>query len=174
MESRKRKLPAALLRISGTLLLVLLAAACLPLTVPRLFGCRIYSVVSGSMEPALSTGSLVYVREADPAQIREGDVIAFYGAGSEGAVITHRVAENRVLMGEFVTKGDANPQEDVTPVAYDRLIGTMAYSIPGAGRLAEFLTGPDGRLAAGGVILAAAALQVLASLLENAGRGKRR
>ena len=43
----------AVLRFLGTFLLIGLILACLPLTVPRLFGYHIYSVVSGSMEPAI-------------------------------------------------------------------------------------------------------------------------
>jgi len=49
-------------------LLAALVLICLPLTVPRLFGYHIYTVVSGSMEPAIPTGSLVYIREAAPEE----------------------------------------------------------------------------------------------------------
>ena len=158
MKAQKRRPLAAALRILGTFLLVLVVAACLPLTAPRLLGYQIYSVISGSMEPAIPTGSLVYIRGCEPA---------FYGTGEGGAIITHRVLENRVLMGEFVTKGDANPQEDLTPVPYARCIGRAAYSVPHAGVLAEFLTGPKGKLAAGGIILGAVVLQILASVLDR-------
>ena len=167
MEAQKRRPLAAALRILGTLLLVLVVAACLPLTAPRLLGYQIYSVISGSMEPAIPTGSLVYIQGCEPAEVQEGEVIAFYGTGEGGAIITHRVLENRVLMGEFVTKGDANPQEDLTPVPYARCIGRAAYSVPHAGVLAEFLTGPKGKLAAGGIILGAVVLQILASVLDR-------
>lgn len=170
MGKRKGNPLGAVLRTLGTLLLLLLVAACLPLTVPRLFGYQIYAVISGSMEPALPIGSLVYIQGVEPAEVKEGDVIAFYGAGEGGAVVTHRVLENRTLMGEFVTKGDANPQEDLAPVPYARYIGTAAHSIPGVGALAEFLTGPKGKAAAGGVIAAAVALQLLASAAERTGR----
>lgn len=173
MGDRKRHPLAAALRVLGTLLLVLLVAACLPLTVPRLFGYQIYSVVSGSMEPAIPTGSLVYIGGPEAAEVQEGDVIAFYGSGETGSIITHRVVENRVLMGEFVTKGDANPQEDLTPIPYACYIGRVACSVPRAGALAELLTGPAGKRAAGGVILAAVVLQALASIADGPGRKRR-
>ena len=32
--------------------------------------------------------------------------IAFYGGKDTNAIITHRVVENRVVMGEFITKGE--------------------------------------------------------------------
>ena len=72
-----RNVPAVLCSSLGTLLLVLLIAACVPLTVPRMLGYALYTVVSGSMEPAIPTGSLVYVEHVAPEDIEEGDVIAF-------------------------------------------------------------------------------------------------
>ena len=63
--SRKKKSIAqrlaSCLSAAGTFLLILLVLSCLPLTLPKLFGYHIYSVVSGSMEPAIPTGSLVYI-----------------------------------------------------------------------------------------------------------------
>ena len=103
-----RNVPAVLCSSLGTLLLVLLIAACVPLTVPRMLGYALYTVVSGSMEPAIPTGSLVYVEHVAPEDIEEGDVIAFYDAVDVASVITHRVVTNSTVMGEFVTKGDAN------------------------------------------------------------------
>ena len=118
-KKRRRKGPAqkaaAFISLLGTLLLILLVLVCLPLTVPRFFGYHIYSVVSGSMEPAIPTGSLVYIHETPPEDVAEEEVIAFYGAMDSASIITHRVVENRVLMGEFVTKGDANQTEDMNP-----------------------------------------------------------
>ena len=162
-----KRFAAALCNILGILILAAVLGSSLLLTVPKIFGYKIYNVISGSMEPAIPTGSLVYIQGCEPAEVQEGEVIAFYGTGEGGAIITHRVLENRVLMGEFVTKGDANPQEDLTPVPYARCIGRAAYSVPHAGVLAEFLTGPKGKLAAGGIILGAVVLQILASVLDR-------
>lgn len=167
METEKRNPLAAVLRLLGTVLLIALAVVCLPFTVPRLFGYQIYAVISGSMEPAIPTGSLVYIRSMEPADVQEDDVIAFYGARDTASIVTHRVVENRVLMGEFVTKGDANAAEDMTPVPYAHYIGNVVRSVPGAGVLAEFLTSPRGKRQTAGVILAAVLLQILASLAER-------
>lgn len=60
-------------------MLVALVLVCLPLTVPRLFGYHIYTVISGSMEPAIPTGSLVYIQEMEPEDVEADDVIAFTG-----------------------------------------------------------------------------------------------
>ena len=64
------------------------------------------------MEPAIPTGSLVYIKEMEPKDVQVDDVIAFYGTKDAASIITHRVVENRVLMGEFITKGDANATKD--------------------------------------------------------------
>ena len=162
-----RKRLAAALGGLGTLLLVLLVLACLPLTVPRLFGWQAYTVVSGSMEPAIPTGSLVYVHEVPPEEVEEGDVIAYYGAWDSASIITHRVVENRVFMGEFVTKGDANLTEDMNPVPYAGFIGRVERSFPKLGEAAQILTGRTGKFLAAGCIGAALLLQGLAAFLKR-------
>lgn len=163
---------AFLFRTLGTLLLTALVVICLPLTVPRLFGYHIYTVVSGSMEPAIPTGSLVYIREELPEEMAAGDVIAYYGARDSTSIITHRVVENRVVMGEFITKGDANLTEDMNPVPYDNLIGRVVRSVPGAGKVAAVFTSTQGKVMAGCAVFAAVLLHLLASALEAIERNK--
>lgn len=165
MTGRKRL--AAIFSAFGTLLLAALVLVCLPLTVPRLFGWQVYSVVSGSMEPAIPTGSLVYVHEIPPEDAVEGDVIAYYGAWDSASIITHRVVENRVFMGEFITRGDANLTEDMNPVPYGSFIGKVEHSFPGLGEAAQTLAGTAGRILAGCCIAAALLLQGLAALLRR-------
>lgn len=155
------------LSVISTVLLLALVLFCLPLTVPRFLGYQVYSVISGSMEPAIPTGSLVYIRETLPEELIEGEVIAFYGARDSASIITHRVVENRVLMGEFLTKGDANQTNDMTPVPYDNVIGRVERSIPAAGKVAEMFTSREGKILAGGLIAAAILLQLLAALAER-------
>lgn len=153
--------------VFSTILLLLLVLCCLPLTVPRMLGCQVYSVISGSMEPAIPTGSLVYIREEAPEQLIPGDVIAFYGARDSASIITHRVTENRVVMGELVTKGDANQENDMTPVSYDSVIGKVIGHIPAAGKAAELFTSIRGKLLAAWLIGTAILLQLLAAWLER-------
>ena len=167
-RKKKRRSPVAVLCSAlGTVLLMLVVLACVPLTVPRLFGMEIYTVVSGSMEPSIPTGSLVYVEGAEPEKVEADEVIAFYGSVDSASIITHRVVENRTLTGEFVTKGDANQTEDMNPVPYTDYIGTVVFSIPWLGYLAQMLTGSQGRMIAVAVILAAVALHVIASVLNR-------
>ena len=147
--------------ITGGLLLVLVILLCIPLTIPRLFGCQIYHVVSGSMEPAIPTGSVVYVKEVEADTIEKKDVIAFYSDTDSGSIITHRVVKNRIISGEFVTKGDANDKEDVTPVSYDRLLGKVVLSVPYLGALLALVVTTQGKIGIGCLIIAAVILMVI-------------
>ena len=117
----------ALCNVIGTLLLIAVIGTTLPLAIPSFLGYEAYNVVSGSMEPTIPEGSVIYVEHAEPSAIGEGDIIAFY---KEGTVVTHRVTENRVVTGVFITKGDANEKEDISPVQYSELIGRVKYHFP--------------------------------------------
>ena len=79
----------------------------------RVFGYTPLVVQSGSMEPNLPVGAMLFVKEVDPGTVREGDVITFDPPGPAMRT-THRVAD--VIMHEgdpyFVTKGDANDEVD--------------------------------------------------------------
>lgn len=169
MKTKKnRKNPvAAICSALGTLLLIIIVVACLPLTVPKVFGYEMYTVISGSMEPSIPTGSLVYIKDMEPQDVADGDVIAFYGGHDSNAIITHRVVKNRVVMGEFVTKGDANEKEDMNPIPYMNFLGRVELSIPVVGELAQMLTSMEGKIAAGTLIGVAVILQLLASLLDR-------
>lgn len=127
----------------GTLLLLLVIVSCIPLTLPRLMGYEVYEVVSGSMEPEISVGSVIYVKAVMPEDVREEDVIAFWSGSS---VVTHRVVENRLEEREFVTKGDANAAEDLRAVPYTELIGRVIRHFPKVGRLMALYTSGIGKV----------------------------
>lgn len=114
-------------RVAGIALLAIVIGLCLPITLPRLFGYQIYEVVSGSMEPEIPVGSVLYVKSVEPAKIEENDVIAYKDADD---VVAHRVVYNRSTTGEFVTKGDANNTEDREPIPYDAVIGKVDLHLP--------------------------------------------
>ena len=162
----KSKLIPALCNLTGILMLLLVILSCVPFTVPRLMGYEIYGVVSGSMEPEIPVGSVIYVESAQPQEILEGDVIAFRSGGS---VIVHRVVSNRVVEGEFITKGDANAAEDRAAVPYANFAGRVAWHFPGAGQLMALYSGSAGKIYA--IVFAAcgAMLNMLAGRLRSHG-----
>ena len=167
MKRNKRGPVCAICSTLGTAMLIILILICIPFTLPRLFDYQAYTVVSGSMEPAIPVGSLVYIKGMEPEDVREKDVIAFYGGRDANALITHRVVENRVIMGEFITKGDANQTNDMNPVAYEQFVGRVEMTIPELGVLAQIMIGHEGKIAAGCMIGLAVVLHLLAVLLDR-------
>ena len=143
----------------GTALIVLVVLVCLPLTAPRLAGYEAYAIVSGSMEPSIPTGSLVYAKAAQPQTVQPGDVIVFYGGAAGDTVITHRVTENDAQRRQFITKGDANAAEDVSPIPYAHLLGRVERSVPVLGYFLPAVTTLEGKLSLLGVLAAALLLR---------------
>ena len=133
----------ALCSVIGTLMLLVVIAATIPLTVPNFMGYEIFNVVSGSMEPTIPVGSIIYVKEIDPVEIESGDIIAFQSGDS---VIMHRVTQNKVVEGTFTTKGDANNGEDMNDVSYDNLIGIVVKHVPILGQLLILFGSTFGRV----------------------------
>ena len=117
----------ALCNVIGTLILIAVIATSIPLAIPALLGYEIYNVTSGSMEPTLPVGSVIYVKPVEPETVQSGYIIAY---DVDGMVVTHRVVENRIVEGEFVTKGDANEMEDFSNTRYGDLIGVVKYHFP--------------------------------------------
>lgn len=164
------KVIPALCNIAGTLILAAVILSCLPLTIPRLMGYEIYNVVSGSMEPEIPVGSVVYVGKTAPENIAENDVIAFVSGLS---VITHRVVVNNLVEGEFVTKGDANAGEDFNTVPYAHLVGRVEYHFPVLGHLMALYTGTVGKLYAVCFAACGAMLNMLAGRMRDRQREAR-
>ncbi|MGC4018049.1 MAG: signal peptidase I [Muricomes sp.] len=163
---RNTHVVATICSAAGSFFLILVVLLCIPLTVPRLLGYEVYTVVSGSMEPAIPTGSLVFVHNQSPEKIEKDDVIAFYSETSNGAIITHRVVQNNTVSGEFITKGDANAAEDMNPIGYDYLIGKVVWSMPVFGRILAAIVTTSGKLTAAGLIIVAVILHVVAGRLR--------
>lgn len=168
MKDKKRKNPIAIICSAlGTVLLIVVILACVPLTLPRLMGYQIYTVVTGSMEPEIPVGSMVYVKSIAPKELKEKDVVAFYGGRDTNAIITHRVVHNNLISGQIITKGDANKTADMNPVSYSDVIGIVEYTIPKAGALAQAFTSTEGKIATAGIVAASVLLHAVASLFER-------
>lgn len=82
-----------------------------------IFGYRVFTIASGSMNPAYKVGDVILVKETTPEELRVGDVITYLGNKSSvsGMIVTHRITKietksNGSLL--FTIKGDANQVED--------------------------------------------------------------
>ncbi|MBQ3428253.1 MAG: signal peptidase I [Mogibacterium sp.] len=156
---------------AGIILMSIVVAACLTLAIPKLVGYDGYVVVSGSMEPNIPVGSIVYSEKTDPALLRTGDVIVFVDELRGTTPITHRVVSNNPFTGTIITKGDANENQDVNPVTYDSVIGKVVNHVPRIGFTAAMFTSKLGKLIAALILLEAWLLMEVGRRLKGTDRG---
>jgi len=87
-------------------------------------------VISGSMEPSINIGDLVFtVPLKNHYYPRVGDVVAYAFAGK---IVLHRVI-GYGSGGTVITKGDANNAPDPKPVKLKNILGVMRLRIPYVG-----------------------------------------
>lgn len=125
-------------------IVVLLAVA---LAGVRIIGLKPYTVLSPSMEPAYHVGSLIYVKNVDPFDLKVGDPITFML--DEDTIATHRIVEvlpdeNDPTVLRFFTKGDANANADGNSVHSKNIIGKPVFTIPYLGYFADYIQNPPG------------------------------
>lgn len=96
------------------------------------FGVHPTVVYSGSMQPALDIGDIVILSAVPVGTIKAGDIIQYR---LDHIDIIHRVynisgdKENKV----FNTKGDANSDVDIDPVASRQIKGKVLFTLPKIG-----------------------------------------
>jgi signal peptidase len=105
---------------------------------------KIKIVMSGSMEPAIHTGSIVVIKPESSYKI--GDVITFGKDTKKDVPTTHRIMEMRAEEGKYVyrTKGDANKSDDVKEISESEVIGKVLVSVPFLGFVLDFAKKPLG------------------------------
>ncbi|GIW69135.1 signal peptidase I [Candidatus Parcubacteria bacterium] len=107
---------------------------------------RLRIVQSGSMSPAIPTGSLVVIRPSQSYEI--GDVITFQTSGAR-VPTTHRIIADEIIAGRrfFITKGDANEDADTRRVSQSAVEGKVVLAVPYLGYILDFARTPLGFLA---------------------------
>ena len=117
--------------------------------VPTVFGGRTFTVMSGSMEPNISTGDLVVTMPIGPRQAATGDVVTFTDPAGTGRLLTHRVASSRLQGSEyhFVTKGDANSNVERWEIPADGRVGHVVMKMPKLGYAMAISRKPAGQIA---------------------------
>lgn len=108
---------------------------------PIIFDFRSYVVLTGSMEPNIPVGSMIYTQPKPVYAV--GDVITF--TDKEDRTVTHRVAEVKKENNKisYVTRGDANTKEDTDVVPAEKVVGTVFFNVPEVGRYIDFLKTPQ-------------------------------
>ena len=173
----------------STLLVIVVVVLAIALVGVRFVGLTPYTVLSGSMEPTYHVGSLIYVKDVDPAAITPGTPITFV-VNEDLLVATHRVVDVKVLttaqepvldeegnplMEEipleeptyyFQTKGDANDDVDGAPVHYKNVIGTPVFTVPLLGYLSSWLQTREGMIMGISIALVLIILTFLPDMLS--------
>lgn len=114
--------------------------------IPSVFGYSPVIVLSGSMSPTFETGDMIMIKETDPETLQVGDVICYL---EEEVAVTHRIIEIQNDNGNvyYITQGDANNTEDVTPVVASQIQGKYTGThFAGLGDFAIFLQSTPGML----------------------------
>ena len=135
-------------RTAGWALLGATATLLLAATVPLALGHGSFSVMSGSMAPAVDAGDVVVAERIAPRQASVGDVVTFRDPQGTGRLISHRVRSLRVD-GNTVhatTKGDANNTAERWSAPAGGEIGRVSYRLPKLGYVMVWTRTPLGRL----------------------------
>ena len=115
--------------VVGAILVVLIAL------VSGLFPYYMIGIGSSSMSPTVNKGDAVVLQKvSEKATIKEGSIIAFLknDSNSKKVIVVHRVTEVTTSKGQkvYVTKGDANKNEDVNMVKTSQIKGIVKFKIP--------------------------------------------
>jgi signal peptidase I len=123
------------LRITGQVALGLAIGIAAVVSLSGLFGYQSFTVLSGSMEPTISTGDVILVRKISPLEARIGDVVTFRSPEQPTKIVSHRVRSMQVADGlvRFVTRGDANTGAERWQVPANGQIGRVAVHVPKLG-----------------------------------------
>lgn len=156
--------------IFATVIMALVIVFAFLLAGVRIFGLTPYTVLSGSMEPSYHVGSLIYVRQIDPDELRVGDPVTYMIEG--GTVVTHRIVEvitddNDPTSLSFRTKGDNNDTPDGDPISANNVIGKPVFTVPLIGYVAVFVQNPPGSYFVIGILAALLILAFMPDILNK-------
>ena len=132
-------------------------------TLPFKSSVEIKIVKSGSMEPAVKTGSIVIIKSTGVYNI--GDIITFGEDTPTNYPTTHRIVTTKEINEEtfYQVKGDANEEADPTLINKRDVIGKVIFTIPNAGYILDFARQPIGFIL---LIAFPAALVILNELVD--------
>lgn len=113
---------------------------------PQVFGYQFKTVLSGSMEPDIKTGSIIAVKPGgDMTRFKENDVITF--KEEDEKLITHRIIEVTESSENtlYRTKGDNNNAPDLNPVLSDNVVAHYTgFTVPYVGYFISFAQSQNG------------------------------
>lgn len=103
--------------------------------VPSLWGQKPLVVISGSMEPTLKVGGILYYEKINIDELDEGDILVYQ---ANDHIISHRIVD--IIEDDFITKGDKNNSVDNYLVNGNQVLGKGTnWSIPFIGYYADYI-----------------------------------
>lgn len=103
--------------------------------VPSLWGQKPLVVISGSMEPTLKVGGILYYEKINIDEFDEGDILVYQ---TKEHIISHRIVD--INENGFITKGDINNSVDNYLVSDEQILGKGTnWSIPFIGYYADYI-----------------------------------
>ena len=147
---------------------VIIIAGLLALTIfPIQNNFQVKIVQSGSMEPAIKTGSIVVVKPQKT--YAAGNIITFGKDTVDEVPITHRILESRAINGKifYTVKGDANNAPDPREVSHEEVIGKVIFDVPYLGFVIDFARTPIGFVLIIGVPAAVVVFDELATIYKE-------
>ncbi len=116
--------------------------------VPSFLGVTPLIVLSGSMEPEIDEGEIVFCTPIEPEEVREGMIISFFDPlSTTGAIVTHKVKaviDDGDGTRSFKTYGINNNADDPIDIPEEKLVGRYRFGIPLAGYVAMFMQSTAG------------------------------
>ena len=105
---------------------------------------QIKIVKSGSMEPAIKTGSIVVIKPSESYVV--GDVVTFGKDTKKDIPTTHRIISTRAQQGVifFTTKGDINEDPDTNEIKASDIHGKVLLDVPYFGYIIDLARKPLG------------------------------
>ena len=115
-------------------------------TVPSLFGYMPMIITSGSMQPKINVGDLIFSKEVDVASITEENIISYWDPSNPNKIVTHQVDDIIIKDGKryFQTVGIYTGSEDTTVVPEANVLGIYTFKIPLVGNIMLFAQSPLG------------------------------
>lgn len=103
--------------------------------IPVFWGYKPLVIISGSMEPILKVGGILYYEDYNINEFKKDDILVFK---TKYHIISHRIIDKE--NNSFITKGDANKSIDKNKVRINQILGKGTnFSIPYIGYYADFI-----------------------------------
>ncbi len=113
--------------------------------IPGFFGYSLHRINSESMEPELSIGEIILVKEVEPSELQKGDVITYTGEKGPVAneIVTRQIVEEpyeKDGLYYFTTRGIKSGSVNDPQIDDTQIIGQVKLMLPFIGMLYDFFS----------------------------------